>query len=108
MRGEAAENTVRADFQMSERHAILEALRPIEEQAAKERQRAGGGIPGSGKLPEPGRDTRDRLGAYVGLSGRTVEKLDAVMKAAEADPWPDAWPRTAGRTWSGTRGQCRT
>ncbi len=81
VRGEAAENIVRADFQMSERHAILEALRPIEEQAARERMTLGKVATGS----SPAR-TRDRLGAYVGLSGRTVEKLDVVMKAAEADP----------------------
>ncbi len=82
VRGEAAENIVRADFQMSERHAILEALRPIEEQAATARMSEGARV---GKVSTPSR-TRDRLGAYVGLSGRTVEKLDVVMKAAEADP----------------------
>lgn len=82
VRGEAAENILRADLTLSEKDAILGALRPIEAAAAKARQREHGGTaPGRQSRKVTGTvDTRDKLGAYVGLSGRTVEKLDYVMR----------------------------
>ena len=86
LRAESDENTVRQDFTPSEAVAIANALRPAAEAAARERQRAGGGIPGSGKLPQPEPKTRDRVAAAVGLSGRTLDKAAAVVEAAVADP----------------------
>ncbi len=86
VRGEVDENRIRLDFAPTEMAAVAEVLRPAEEKAAKERQRAGGGIPGSGKIPEPGRDTRDRVAAHLGVSGSTLEKIEAIVAAEAADP----------------------
>ena len=70
----------------SEIEAIRRTLEPLEKAAARERQGRPGG-PRSGKLPEhSGARTRDRLGAFAGVSGRTVEKIAAVVAAAEAEP----------------------
>ncbi len=45
--------------------------------------------PASGKLPEAGKsDTRDKVAAAVGMSGRTYEKLKAASRRAEA--WGDS------------------
>jgi hypothetical protein len=83
---EIAENTVRLDFAPSEAVAIANELRPIVEARAKERQ-GGRGRDRSGKLPERSNaQTRDRLAAAVGMSGRTLDKAIAVVAAAEAEP----------------------
>jgi N6-adenosine-specific RNA methylase IME4 len=86
LKAEFDENTVRLNFAPSEAVAIAKELRPIEEAQAKERQRAGGGIPGCGKLTQPEPRTRDRLAAAVGMSAGTLVKAVAVVDAAEADP----------------------
>jgi N6-adenosine-specific RNA methylase IME4 len=80
-RGELAENADRKDFLPSEIEAIRRALLPTEKAAAKERETLGKVSPGSGR----GR-TRDKIGAFAGVSGRTVEKIAAVCEAAEAEP----------------------
>lgn len=80
-RGELAENADRKDFLPSEIDAIRRALEPREKAAAKARETLGKISPGS----EAGR-TRDRVGAFAGVSGRTVEKIAAIVKAAEAEP----------------------
>jgi N6-adenosine-specific RNA methylase IME4 len=85
-RGELAENVDRKGFLPSEIEAIRRTLEPLEKAAARERQGRPGG-PRSGKLPEhSGARTRDKLGAFAGVSGRTVEKIAAVVAAAEAEP----------------------
>lgn len=91
VRGELDENTVRKDFVPSEIAAIAQAMRPIEERAAKERQREAGQVVGSGqasgKFPEASvGETRNKIAAKVGVSGRTVEKIEAVVEAAREDP----------------------
>jgi MT-A70 len=81
-----AENVDRKGFLPSEIEAISRTLEPIEKAAARERQGRPGG-PRSGKLPEHnGARTRDKFGAFAGVSGRTVEKIAAVVAAAEAEP----------------------
>jgi ParB-like chromosome segregation protein Spo0J len=84
-RGELAENSDRKDFLPSEIDAIRKALAPIEEAAAKERMSEGGKV---GKLSTPSGagKTRDKVGAFAGVSGRTVEKIGKVMEAAEREP----------------------
>lgn len=77
VRGEFDENTVRKDFNPSEIAAIAKALRPKEEAEAKERQ--------SRKVSGTGEETRDRIARRTGVSGRTVEKIEAVVEAAERD-----------------------
>jgi N6-adenosine-specific RNA methylase IME4 len=84
VRGELAENAIRKDFLPSEIEAIRRALEPVEREAAKERQ-GRPGEPRSGNFPEHAR-TRDKIGAFAGVSGRTVEKIAAIVAAAEAEP----------------------
>ncbi len=91
VRGEFAENAFRKDFLPSEIDAIRRAIEPLERAAAKERQRQHGGTaPGrqkhSGKVsPSDGR-TRDRIGAFAGISGRSLAKIQAIVEAAEQKP----------------------
>ena len=83
-RGELAENADRKNFLPSEIDAIRRALEPLEKAAAKERMLAG--KPG-GNFPQgAGGKTRDRIAAFAGVSGRTVEKIAKVVEAAEAEP----------------------
>lgn len=92
-RGEYAENTQRKAFTPGEAAAIARALEPKEREAARERQaehrRSAPGRPANtpGKFPEvSGGQTRDRVAAYVGMSGRTLQKAEAVVDAAEGEP----------------------
>jgi N6-adenosine-specific RNA methylase IME4 len=81
VRGEFAENTARKDFTLSEAVAIKRALEPIEKAAA--RQRMLGGKP-LGKLPK-GR-AGDKAAKATGHARRTLERAEAVVAAAEAEP----------------------
>jgi N6-adenosine-specific RNA methylase IME4/ParB-like chromosome segregation protein Spo0J len=88
-RGELAENEVRKDFTLSEAVAIKRALQPLEKVAAKERQaaRGGKGRIASGKLPTAitGR-AADKAAKATGMTRRTLEKAEAIVDAAEAEP----------------------
>src|SRR5262249_19849081 len=89
VRGEYAENTFRKNFTLSEAVAIKRALEPIERAAAKERQRQGGrlGGKGSGKLPEASKgNAADKVARVTGMARRTLEKAEAIVDAAEAEP----------------------
>jgi hypothetical protein len=58
---------------------------PIEAAAARERIETG--RPPQGKFPEgQAGQTRDKVGAFAGVSGRTVEKIAKVVEAAEREP----------------------
>jgi N6-adenosine-specific RNA methylase IME4 len=91
---ERDENTCRKDFTPSEMVALGQALEEWQREAARRRQatagpKAGRGqkLTGSGKLPEPVKgDTRDKVGAAVGMSGKTYERAKAVVEAAAAEP----------------------
>jgi ParB-like chromosome segregation protein Spo0J len=84
VRGEIAENVHRTPFLPSEIDAIRITLEQTEKAHAKERMSEGG--KGSESFATlPGKVT-DKIGAYVGVSGRTVEKIAAVMDAARAEP----------------------
>src|SRR5215831_16586282 len=89
VKGEHAENTCRKDFTLSEAVAIKRALGPLEKAAAKERQREGGRAGGkaSGNLPQAssGR-AADKAAKATGMARRTLEKAEAVVDAAEAEP----------------------
>ena len=82
VRGEFAENSHRKNFTPSEIDAIRRAMLPLEKAAA--RQRMGDGGKGA-KISHPSRAS-DKIGAFAGVSGRTVEKIAAVVDAAEAEP----------------------
>jgi N6-adenosine-specific RNA methylase IME4/ParB-like chromosome segregation protein Spo0J len=88
-RGELAENEVRKDFTLSEAVAIKRALEPLEKVAAKERQaaRGGKGRIASGKLPTAitGR-AADKAAKATGMTRRTLEKAEAIVDVAEAEP----------------------
>jgi len=91
VRGEFAENTCRKDFTLSEAVAIKRALEPLEKAAAKERQREAGrqrgrGKKASGKLPGAKGEAADKAAKATGMARRTLEKAEAVVSAAEAEP----------------------
>jgi ParB family chromosome partitioning protein len=86
VRGEFAENTIRKDFTLSEAVAIKRALEPLEKAAAKERQgtrtdKHPGKLPTSSK----GR-AADKAAKATGMARRTLEKAEAIVDAAEAEP----------------------
>ena len=88
-RGELAENEVRKDFTLSEAVAIKREVELSEKVAAKERQREGGrrGGQGSGKLPEASKgNAADKAARATGMARRTLEKAEAIVDAAEAEP----------------------
>jgi hypothetical protein len=85
-RAEFAENTVRKDFTLSEAVAIKRALEPLEKAAAKARQgtrtdKHPGKLPTSSK----GR-AADKAAKATGMARRTLEKAEAIVDAAEAEP----------------------
>jgi len=89
LRAECEENTCRLGFSPAEAVAIGRGLEVMESKKAKGRQ----GRPGqrrsekacSGHLPKH-RETREAVGACVGMSGSTYERAKKVIEAAEADP----------------------
>lgn len=94
VRGEFSENTMRKDFTPSEIASIAAALRPLEEQAAKERQRAnlmqGDAAPVTQSLrdgpTEAAGEVREKIAAATGVSREQVRKIEAVVAAAEREP----------------------
>jgi N6-adenosine-specific RNA methylase IME4/ParB-like chromosome segregation protein Spo0J len=80
-RGEFAENAIRKDFTLSEAVAIKRALEPVEKAAATKRMLAGKPM---GNLPK-GR-AADKAAKATGMARRTLEKAEAVVDAAEAEP----------------------
>jgi hypothetical protein len=85
VRGEYDENVERLAFQSTEVYAIHEAMAPLEAAAARERQLRGTRIEPSGNFPGGAGRVRDKIGAFAGLSGRTVEKIHQVREAARAE-----------------------
>ena len=79
VRGELAENAIRKNFLPSEIDAIRRAMEPAEKAAATSRKVYGRSAPNAG-------ETRDKIGEFAGVSGRTVEKIRDVVEAAESDP----------------------
>jgi ParB family chromosome partitioning protein len=89
--GEFAENALRKDFTLSEIAAIAQELRPKVEEQARERKL--GGLNRGKKSPvvvnchhgETGK-TRERIARACGISGRTLDKIEEVVEAAEKNP----------------------
>jgi N6-adenosine-specific RNA methylase IME4/ParB-like chromosome segregation protein Spo0J len=87
--GESDENDplLRKPFTPSEAVAIARALRPRIQEEAKERQREGARIKASGKLPEAEKgETREKIAKAIGKGARSLEKAEAIVAAAEAEP----------------------
>jgi ParB family chromosome partitioning protein len=88
LRAERDENTCRLDFTPSEAVSISRALKALERPKAKERQGTRTDLPEHrGKFPQGSEGkTRDKVAEAVGMSGRTLEKAEVVVEAAEKDP----------------------
>jgi N6-adenosine-specific RNA methylase IME4 len=85
VRGEAAENLVRKNFSPSEMVAIARALEPMMRREAKKRQGTRTDLREKNPEVDAGR-VRDKLGERVGVSGRTLEKMFAIVDASEKRP----------------------
>ena len=90
--GELAENSARKDFLPSEMVAILRAVEPL-----VATPHGGARTPSVPQLPSAGASksatcalekgrTTQKAAAYVRVGARTLEKAEAVVKAAEAEP----------------------
>lgn len=94
LRAERDENTCRKPLAPSEMAEMSDRLWGIESDAAGKRKAAtqaqpGEGVVGAGKFPspEPKAQTRDRVAEAIGeVSGKTLEKIRTVVKAAEQEP----------------------
>jgi N6-adenosine-specific RNA methylase IME4 len=104
VRGEYAENAIREPFQPSEVFAIYEAAGPVEIAAAKAKMAAQaeqGKKGGRGKKkplqqiavgvsdtekPKRAKTTVEKVGGFAGVSGRTLQKIIAVMEATRSEP----------------------
>ena len=98
VRGEYAENAIRKPFSLKEVYAIYKAAGPVEAAAALAKMQAQaerGKLGGRGKKKTPediglkglrAPQTRDKVGTFAGISGKTLERVITVMEAAEAEP----------------------
>lgn len=95
LQAEISENVLRKDWTPSEIDAIRRRCEALLRAQAKENQAAAGpssgrGVKqttGGGNFPQAVKGkTRDKVGVFAGVSGRTIEKIAAVMDAAEAEP----------------------
>lgn len=89
--GQFSENACRKGYTLSEVAAIAKKLRPIAEKQAHERRvsglKQGNGRPVGKTLPNGQKGkARDIVARYVGISGMTLEKIEAVVEAAKEDP----------------------
>lgn len=89
--GEWAENdpALRKNFTPSEAVAIARELRPRLEAAAEKRKRQGNAAGGkvAGKLEDTDKGkTREKIAKVTGKGARTLEKAEAIVEAAEANP----------------------
>ncbi len=84
---ELSENVVRKNYTPSELDAARRRIEPYIAQGAKERQREGGRVKGSDKLPEArSGSTRDVCGRLLGVSGRKLDMIADITDAAIGDP----------------------
>jgi N6-adenosine-specific RNA methylase IME4 len=90
VRGELHENSIREDFRFKEVYSIYLAAAPAEIEAALARKAQGRKISlrqiSSSFDGKRAPQTRDKVAKFCGVSGRTLEKIIAVMEAAEAEP----------------------
>ena len=88
VKGEFAENEYRKPFTLSEAVAIKRALEPLEKAAAKKRQREskGRGKKGGQVAPPLRGRAADKAAKATGMARRTLEKAEAIVDAAEAEP----------------------
>jgi N6-adenosine-specific RNA methylase IME4 len=89
-RGEAHENFVRKDLLPSEIVALKRAIEPLERREARQRQGSRADLCLPANVAECQRsvsgDTRDNIARYLGVGRTTIERAEAVIEAAEAEP----------------------
>jgi hypothetical protein len=81
VRGEWSENRYRKDFLPTEIDAIRRAMEPVVKTPE--------GRPSKNRETFPSKEkgkTSDKIGAFAGVSGRTVAKIATVVKAAKEEP----------------------
>ena len=84
---EISENQFHKVLTPSEINEARRRIEPFFAAAAKTRQRHEGRTNGGGKFPPATKGkTRDLVGRLFSISGRSLEKIRAVMDAAKADP----------------------
>jgi hypothetical protein len=85
LRAERDENTCRKEMTIEERVNLGRAIEAAEASRAAARMHAGARP--SGNFPEgPGGETRELVGAAIGMSGRTYNKAKEIIEATELDP----------------------
>ncbi len=85
-RGEAHENFIRKDLLPSEIVALKREIEPVERREARQRQGSRtdlGALPGDRGYSG---DVRDNVARYLGVGRTTIERAEAVVEAAEAEP----------------------
>lgn len=93
-KAEVDENTIRKDFTIEEMVAIRRAFEPDLQKEAEKRKKEGQESGGRGhkKLGAnfapslEGSKTRDQIASYVGVSGRHLDKVTAIVEMAEKQP----------------------
>jgi ParB/RepB/Spo0J family partition protein len=90
LKAERDENTCRKDFTLEEARGLTQRLKALIGPQAQERRRETQGRPSKtgdklSPVSKPAK-TRDQLGAAVGLSGATYERMERVFAAAEQNP----------------------
>jgi N6-adenosine-specific RNA methylase IME4 len=85
VRGEWAENTDRKDLTLSEAVAIKRLIEPDLKAKARERQGVRTDLRGNSPKVDAGR-AADKVAKFVGKDRRTLDKAEAVVAAAEAEP----------------------
>lgn len=88
LEAERDENTCRLDMKPSEKVALGIALEELERPKAAERERAGRAPSGPGSGGSTGHETRETVGAALGMSGTTYDRAKRVIRAKE-DPDPE-------------------
>ena len=87
LKAETDENVCREDLTPAEAVEQARLLDELEREKARERQGTRTDLELSGNLPEGSAgDSRDAIGAAVGMSGKTYEKAKAIVEAAEKAP----------------------
>lgn len=88
LRAELDENTCREPMAMADAVALGKRIEDLESPKAAARMKAGKRADQpSGKLPEGAKgDTRDKVAAALGVSGKTYEKAKTVCDAADREP----------------------
>src|SRR5207244_7997521 len=80
------ENLIRKDLLPSEIVALKRVIEPMERRAARERQGSRADLCRPATVAECPGDARDNVARYLGVGRTTIERAEAIVEAAEADP----------------------